>query len=329
MTDFSHKVTLHFKDIKDEILTINYNIFNTDIAKRWSRVVEYNKKQNRKIKSRIQSTTIEDEAHLKEKLNLCIHTINEVYDKKLPICDNLNIDEKILNYLHEEFEKYGDRKIENAILDEAFLLLNNLIHEYEDLNDLKIHKRFPNMMGLFNYFPVNQPYGWIPIQPPEGNNEKYYLTKSDYLYMTTQFRWGGLYLGYNTLGKDYFAVGKNNDIEVLERDQVRPQKLFSSEFYTIFSSESYDSPHSLIVWDKWYKSLSKELREKVPIESRVDLGLGRIWLGQIDLHSLPFREKIEKNFDYWNTPNSEARSKWNTEVFKKIKSLVDLEFHYD
>lgn len=314
-----HKLLIHMNDKQGNIQTLTYNIFNTDVATRWVNIVKKN--INNPIKTILQNMTAKDINSLREKLDGCVHTINKYYDKKLPLHGDVEqLDTEILNYLHEEFEVYGDRiedlTVTNPVdwwnkeLHEAFLQLNNYIHNYEDINHLIKEGGFPNMAGLFDHLPAGE-------HSP--------LEDSDYLYMTTQFVWGGLYLGYNTLGKDFLAIAKDNDIEVLDRDQVRPQQRFATEAWMSYNADSDDSPWNLMQWDHWYKGLTDEQRSKIPVDSRRNLGLGRIWIGSVNLNTLPKRKLMEPDLDKWRVSNSDLRARWNTEVFGTFTDIHSIE----
>ena len=316
-----NKLIVNMNDNKGNVHALVYNIFNTPVAKKWIDIINDNIQAKNKIKTNLQNMSVTDIDTLREKLDNCVSIINEHYDKQLPLHgDVAELNTEILNYLHEEFEVYGDRiedlTITNPVdwwntqLHDAFLQLNNYIHNYEDVMYIKEQGGFPHMAGLFDYLPA-------------GDHSK--LEDADYLYMTTDFRWGGIYLGYNTLGKDFLGVSKDNDMEVLDRDQVRPQKHFAAESWINFNSDAPSSPWNLIKWDAWYQGLTPEQQVKVPVDSRSQLGLGRIWVGNINLEVLPMRESIEPNLEKWSIPNSEARSRWNTEVFSTFTDVHSIE----
>ena len=165
------------------------------------------------------------------------------------------------------------------------------------------------MAGLFDHLPAGE-------HSP--------LEDSDYLYMTTQFVWGGLYLGYNTLGKDFLAIAKDNDIEVLDRDQVRPQQRFATEAWMSYNADSDDSPWNLMQWDHWYKGLTDEQRSKIPVDSRRNLGLGRIWIETAKKHY--FKKKTNGTTRQVESLNSDLEL-MNTEVFGTFTDIHSIEIN--
>ena len=46
--------------------------------------------------------------------------------------------------------------------------------------------------------------------------------------------WGWLYLGYNTLGKNWMSVSFDDDVDAVERNQIRPQRRFAAELFMNF-----------------------------------------------------------------------------------------------
>jgi len=315
---YCNEIKINMIDGNDDIHAIRYLIFDSGIAKRWIDLINSNNKESNTITSDIKNWNVEQINTIKDKLDECVNIINKDYDTPLPTHgDKKLLDTEILNFLHEEFEVYGDRiedlTVTNPVewwnhkLHDAFLKLNSYIHLYEDLLLIKNEGGFPNMSALIDYL-------------PGGRHEE--LQDIDYLFMTTQFKWGGLYLGYNTLGKDYLGVFKDNDLEVLERDQVRPQQHFASESWLNFNSGRETNVWTMIKWEKWYNSLSTELQAKIPVNSRRHLGLGRIYIGELDLKHLPLRESIEPQLDKWN---QECQSQWNKKVFTTFTGIHSIE----
>jgi hypothetical protein len=60
------------------------------------------------------------------------------------------------------------------------------------------------------------------------------LNEKDYRYFTQDLKFGELYMGYHTLGKDFSAVFHNNDVDCVKRNEVRPQRIANTEIVTYF-----------------------------------------------------------------------------------------------
>jgi hypothetical protein len=258
-------------------------------------------------------------------VNETIIKINEYYDRQLPIFNNVSeITAQSLNYLHEEFELYGQRCLtaftQNEVRDptvwpglyfrndfhHAWLKLNEYIHIIEPaLNP----DYFPHFSCLIQYEPFEKGDAINPV---------------DKLFLDSDFSWGHLYLGYNTLGKDWKDAAFDNDIRVVVDDQIKVQETFCSEVWLNFSDQwkSFHKITEIKFW-RWYKELSPEVQSKIPIDNLSTLALGRYYLGMIEIDDTFL--KFHPNKNDWAVPYSELRKKWNLEVFSKIVRAVDIE----
>jgi hypothetical protein len=103
------KLTFEDRDGQDHKL--HFMIYNSDLAGRWIDITKRNKEHGEKIiTSRFTNTVYKDIDRVRNRLTDCLNRINAIYDEPLPLypeIKELSTDE--LNYLHEEFERYGDR----------------------------------------------------------------------------------------------------------------------------------------------------------------------------------------------------------------------------
>jgi hypothetical protein len=244
--------------------------------------------------------------------------INKLHRVKLPVYTTFDADK--LNYLHEEFEKFeeflnrpfaGRSLVYQAVgpgqkLIDLFFALNEHIHMCEDaLND---NGSLGNPAGIL--------YDLHPLGLHKPIEEK------DKLFLESDFKWGNLYLGYNTLGKDWMNVLKDGDFEVIVRDQVKPQQRFAAETWMNFGPEIHKTEQIQNYYNK-VKSLPAELKNKIPFNNLNDLTLGRFLLGSliIDQQFLNF----DSNQDHWLISNHECKLKWNREVLSTFRSVVKIE----
>jgi len=293
-----------------------YNLFNNPIVPRWKSMTKQSLELNYEIHSRFTNKSKRDIDYLISEINKVIVVINENYDKQLPVFTDLNeLDISILNYLHEEFESYGDRIDEyvsnnqfNQIRHDSFLRLNEWIHIIESAVFHIEHDKFPNYTALYDFLPA-------------GIHET--MLETDKLFLETNYKWGGLYCGYNTLGKDWYAVAMDNDLEVVDRDQVRPQRRFAAETWLNFGQDSprFDIKHEFF---KWYETLNEEQKSKTPINNLNEMTFGRLLLGQIIISDelLAFHPNMQD----WLHPNHECKKRWNLEVFSKAKEIINVKF---
>ena len=304
------KVT--FLDKFDKTHSLYYRIYDTDLANRWMKLIETNKSQKKKLFNKFTNQIYSDLPEVTENLNKIVTDINKRYDQQLPIYDTLDTDK--LNYLHEQFEVYGDRveefsknKTWTDELHQLFLRLNDAIHLTEDV--LKTKSRdWPSFAMLYDYIPQEH---HLPI-----NEEDKFLLRPN-------LQWGKIYLGYNTLGKDWLKVQCDNDIEVVERDQVRPQERFAAESWLNFGPDQ-DYNTSMMRFYQWYKGLPEDLQAKVPMYNHYQLNLGRFILGEliIDEYFLSFHNNEED----WHTPRHQCKIDWCMKVFTTFRSLQDISF---
>lgn len=290
-----------------------FYLYNTSLSRRWQELLkEYQKDQDQiaRIHSSLTNYSWEKYPIAIEALNETIDEINVLYDRLLP--DHLTIemlDDDMLNSLHEEYEIYGTRVQELfdtgkyvSELHNSFLLLNEQIHLIEKIIENKENKN-PSMSALFDYYPQG-------LHCP--------ILERDKLFLTTKFSWGGLYLGYNTLGKDWMEVSRHNDLEVIERGEVRIQERFAVESWIRFDSGGQDFSVAR-KFENWYDSLPNDLQAKVPINNLNTLGLGRYEIGKIVIAGKLL--EFHSNENDWLVPDSEIASRWNREVFSTFKSI--------
>jgi hypothetical protein len=310
-----------FQDKYNRKHRIPITIFDTSLGCRWAGLVIQNQKvfSDKKLHYTFSNYTLTDLERIHDLLNSVLKKINKVYDRQLPIFLNTTVlDKTILNDLHEEFEIYGTRLDVLSLLPDFskdlhnnFLLLNELIHSVEDLikNNDDGHRPIPTMSTLFDYYP---------------QTEFYKIEEIDRLHLKTDFRWGSVYLGYNTLGKDWLKIALDNDIDVIKRDMVKTQSRFSCETWINFGSDDW-SNHNSRQFEKWYRCLPKELQEKVPIDNLNKLSLGRFEIGHVSLND--YFLKYHNNINDWMTPNHPIKKKWNEEVFSTFRKIIKIGFY--
>jgi hypothetical protein len=293
-------------------------MIDSNLTKRWVDVT--NENQNRKDKFltfTLTNTTYKNIDRVRQQLTDCINRINKVYDDPLPLYSDVEeLDETHLNYLHEQFEKYGERILEISIneefnwsreMHEDFLQLNEIIHLYEDvIKSKKAH--FPNMALLYDYYPQE-------IHCP--------ILETDKIWLTSQLKWGEVYLGYNTLGKDWLKVHVDNDIEVIERNQIKPQDRFAAETWINFGPD-LNNWWSLLSFERWVNGLPKDLQSKVPLNNLNKLCLGRYRIGHIIIDD-EFLNKYGGTLQDYQIDDSEAKLKWNMNVFSTFVKIERVE----
>lgn len=317
-----------------EKLRLYYDITSTDIANRWIELINRNNQLNNKL--RFNYRRILNDAEIQEQFvefQANIEYINANYDIKLPeltTVSDLVLNANVLNDLHEQFEVYGDRLEEliqegyfnkpkestkynplwpgdthNKILHEAFLRINEQIHNFEAILRTWNRREKSICTCLVDFMPNKPPEQILP-----GDYIHSPLKPEDYILFDAEHKWGWLYLGYNTLGKHWQSACNDNDIEVVRRKQIRPQERFAAEMYMSFRG---DTPHySRIALYKWWteNNFSEFMDPNMELK---DLALGFIPIGQLQSYTINDEPTVSiknvKDFAAWNL---NVWSKFNT-----------------
>jgi hypothetical protein len=244
------------KNIKGETLEVNFLLLNNSLVDRWIALVEKSNEENKTLVVNYQRILNQDQ--LEQEFQIFVNgiqTINTRYDRQLRIPLSLSEvlnDQKVLNDLHAEYEIYGSRL---EVLDRENYYNNpkdsSMYNEpfpglYKDdilnINMLRLNDRIHNFEAISRTMKRGQqPCAALVDWLPSGLHAK--LEPLDYLLFTTETLWGYVYLGYNTLGKNWIAACVDNDIEVVQRNAVKPQKRFAAEFYIEFKLRSH--PYSM------------------------------------------------------------------------------------
>lgn len=318
----------------NEILSLFYNILDTDISNRWIGLVEKNNEQGNDLRYNYRKILSDDDILDRFKLfRDNIVYINSAYDRELAdiiSLEYLKANQNILNDLHEEFEIYGDRlnhlveigyfsnptnfpkyyhpiwpgsqHHNDKVLHEAFLLLNEQIHNFEAIFRNWNRRDQTLCTCLWDFIPA-------------GLHED--LRPEDYFLFSPNHMWGWAYLGYNTLGKHWASSCNDNDIEVVRRKQVRPQSRFAAETYMNFSLKEPEHGMQVNLYNWWLKNKFSDIID--PNEMKLkDLALGFIPIGKLAGYS------INKE-DYKTIDIKTDRQQWNKYVWSRFDRIIRVE----
>lgn len=312
------KYTFELEDGK--LLQLVYWLQPNSLREKWlNEVKTYLAKDNTYLNLKISNKNCLHLNELKEKINSIVKNINDAYkyDILIPLDGTGDISREKLNNLHEKFEEYGEESDYNTgslylgeDIHNCWLDLNEWIHITETAMETG-EDDFPNYSAL------------VTVYPPYPGRK---LEEKDKLFLNTEFSWGQLYLGYNTLGKDYVSAFLDNDVRVITNRQVKIQERYSSEVWLCFGQNSYSSKDLEMGFYKWYETIEQEAQELIPIGNLNKLALGRYYLGHILINEdlLKFHP-VEKD---WYS-NVDLQKRWNNEVFSKIKNVIDIELLYE
>lgn len=168
---------------------------------------------------------VNDYLRLKEIVRLINNTS---YDRKITIDLDSELTQQKLFDLHEEFELLGERKRSNdpTLSDQAYeevielgCEMNNLIHKFES-----------NLFGG----------RWMQATFAQPNVHRIPLNDKIISEATRDYKKGLLYVGYGETGKNMEHIHTMNEVDLLERKMVQPQRYILSEFFLPFDDKIMD-----------------------------------------------------------------------------------------
>lgn len=281
---------------------LRYKIFDTSLANRWANLTKTNlENKQHKIVSSFSNRTKLEISEITLYIKNLVLSINQIYDKEVNSFDSL--DRSKLNYLHEEFELFGQRTPE---LISKGIYTEDLANLFFSLNE-QIHVCENAMAGGFGILYDIHPLGLhLPVE------------EQDKLFLEPFFTWGRLYLGYNTLGKGWLDAARDNDWEVIQRDMIKPQRRFASEAWLNFIIDQ-EKQERVEFFLNWTKSIPSKLQNKIPFDNLNELTLGNFPIGDIIIDSEFL--KIDPNINHWKVHRHPCKLKWTYEILPTFRSI--------
>jgi hypothetical protein len=298
---FSREIVRIDLEIKREdkslILTIFFEIKSTAGARAWVRHFTDARTHMKKI-SPVASPFLRnynvgfyngepDLEHCVDRIKKTVQSINETYVSDLDSSDSgklhgVSIDSvssDLLNQLHYEFENFGDR-----CKGSSGELRNNLQRSYGPFCQLNDHIHATEIALENRNKPIEQAQWALHASfLPD-----FYAPLQDELYeeFTTDWNFGTLFMGYHTLGKDILAAYWNNDMDLFTREEVRPQRISSSEIFLYLGRTLRDVEKGMREW--WDRNNIHEFGYRwgdprnslgyIPVASIIDYSMDEISL---------------------------------------------------
>jgi len=305
-------VTYTFELEDGKPLRLTYVLQPNSLREKWINEIKTRRKKGTWLDLKISNKNITHLSELTDILNSIVRELNEGYEFEIlpSLSGKEDISRTTLNHLHEIFEEYGaDASLyRNEKIHNLWLKLNEYIHITEIAMETT-KDRFPQYSAVVTVYP---PY---PGQP---------LEEKDKLFLSTDFSWGQLYLGYNTLGKDYISAAQDDDVRVVTNEQVKVQEMYSSETWLCFQGLSIQQKVTEMQFYQWYETISQEAQELIPIENLNVLGLGRYYLGHILItKDLLDYHPVQEDWFF----DQRLQKRWNNEVFSKVKRVKNIKIH--
>jgi len=296
------------KDKYDKLHILEYFLYPSPLVDKWFNLTK--SQEQYKITYNFNNNLSNDIEELSKVLKKTCVSINKIYNKPVPIYNEF--DHNKLNELHEKFETWGEEyKNSDGMwtqdLIDLMMTLNEYIHKTEDVLDDTYPHAWIAMGLLVDILPTGK---HLPI------------TEEDKFCLDCDYQWGDLYLGYNTLGKDWTETMLNNDIDVIKRDMVKPQRRFAAETWCNFGPDmSAQTLHHQFV--DWYNGLADNIKAKVPMDNLNELTLGRFQLGEIIINE-ELLQYHNNEYD-WKAAHHPIKQEWNREVFSTFRSVESIE----
>jgi hypothetical protein len=177
------------------------------------------------------------------RLNQIVNDINQSsYDRKITVDMTKDFSLQKLFDLHEHFEDLGERKRSKdpTLSLDSYEEIINLGCEMNGL----IHKLESDIKGGDFFQALFQKPDIVRIP----------LTESIIKEAVQNYRADHLYVGFGETGKNMGHIFQINDIEVLHRKLVQPQRFVLTEFFLPFSTHSFDYEKYI----KWCKDNDAE-----------------------------------------------------------------------
>lgn len=291
----------------DQVKTLRYKLYDTPLTLKWVELTKLNLSEpTHKVVSVFSNRTKKDVPEITESINDIVKEINQLYDRNIVIFDQLDTEK--LNYLHQEFEVFGERFSSKPVSEQLinlFFSLNEHIHMCENAMASEPY-RWGGFGILYDIHPLGK---HLPI------------ADEDKLLLEPFFTWGRLYLGYNTLGKDWIDTAKDNDVRLVKENMVKPQQRFAAEAWLNFivDQEKHDRISFFL---KWVKNLPNDLQDKVPFNNLNKLNLGRFPIGDIIIDSEFL--KIDPNINNWKIYRHPCKLKWIHEVLTTYRTIKEI-----
>ena len=269
-------------------MTLGYRVLNHSVATRWLSLIDSANSKGFTLHNNYRrARSLKEYEGIIRKLYELVANINSRYDHTLYVPPNsaaLTNDQ--LNDLHEQFEIYGGRLATNIPLASDQELHQWMLRLNETIHTLQSFQRTgePLRLCTTDFLPAGE---HLPLEP------------EDYMLFTTDLRWGWIYLGYNTLGKNIMAAAQDNDLDIIVEGRAVAQRRFAVEFqmYWMDKVDPYARRTLLHKW--WAENQLSQTRS--PDMRLSELAAGYIPLAQFTtLNGSPIPQRPDTQmFNQW------------------------------
>jgi hypothetical protein len=233
-------------DDKTSEYSLEYEIYDTSIANRWSMLLTQQCYFDNEIYEKDRFYNFPDNSWTEERIvieiNECIDKLN-VSGAGIEERAQIGMSQQLLNVLHHHFENLRGGVLSpgsfwtgaNGETKAALERYNVLIHRAEN---------FYNTSGREQYFPR--------VVCRFNNRERIPLLDEDYEHFTLHRNFGEVYINYCEVGKPLYDVFKDGD-DVVGEDNIRPLRYYAPDFALYFHhTQSFKVDKFLADMDEWW-----------------------------------------------------------------------------
>jgi len=319
LNDKNLRITLVNKETWD-YYDLYFRIYNTPLGKKYVKEFEklrYGTKEfNEKGVKFAPSETYAnlDDFNFGDKLNVIIDRINSFYDRTIRKVET--VDEEILNYLHHEYEEYG-RRLQEMLgkkwWDNAFRLLDDndpqaqrwpgkIFNENFHTDFMQLNDAIHNAEAFIHAGPQETKLSGLNLHISFHPRVDYEFTEEDATAFVPHTKFGDLFLGYNTLGKNLAHVVHTMDKRSAVANDFVRQTTWSTEILAILQP-SNDDPWERLDRFRKFKELGLEshgYKWRDPENREGYAAIGTMYSKQMDdLYS--FEHGLKKDFSKFDS----------------------------
>lgn len=303
------RLQIILQDRWGELVTLCYEIYQHDLAERWLCLTQQQLESQPTLSQVFHNRTQQELDQCAEQLAQVVEAINEISPNRLMAAQGLQMDQDRLNYLHMQFEKFEELESlgqnPDPRLSPLWHQLNTHIHVYESARSITA-----TGPGSFNLlYDINAGSQYLEISAEHR------------LWAEPNLQWGGLYLGYSTVGKDWLATYLDDDRDLMLKGAVKPQQRFSAETWLCFNN-GQPRYNRILEFQQWYHSLDPDLQALVPVNDLTELSLGKFRIGDLIIDQ-QFLD-IDPDAWHWQAQGHPCRQLWNHVVFRSLRSIKEI-----
>lgn len=277
-----------FSNADFEEFSLQYQVYETDIAIRWYSALAEQCNNNNEISEKDRLYNFPDgtwtEEKLVQELNSCIAIINSQEEVVHHIAFT-GMPQEHLNHLHHYFENLRGGVLSptdfwhrsNLQVRNALERYNVIIHRAENFyHNITQEKNFPRIVCRF------------------ANRQRCDMVDADYTHFTLLRKFGEVYINYCEVGKPLYDIYKDGD-DIVGEDNIRPLRYYSPDFTAYFHSSSNKNVQRFLSgMDKWWDKNHDHLGDLGFVKDDPKNAIGSIPVAMLVDNGMTQEEIIDK-----------------------------------